>query len=90
MLYGILRFELKKQRRALSDLVLTCSVQERFGESNKPRSFIEDTRSITRLLRYYSCGVLQISFVLIWMDYKTIFDRLLINVINIIVKVDRR
>ena len=86
----MLRFELKKQRRALSHLVLTCSVQERFGVSNRTRSFIEGTRSITRLLRYYSCGVLQISFVLIWMDYKTIFDRLLINIINIILKIDRR
>ena len=86
----MLRFELKKQRRYLSDLVLTCSVQERFGVSNKPRSFIEGTRSMTRLLRKNSCGVLHISFVLIWMDYKTIFDRPFINVINIILKIDRR
>ena len=59
----MLRFKLKKQRSALPDLMLTCSVQERFGFTSKPRSFIEGTRSITRLLRKYSCDVLQISFV---------------------------
>ena len=57
----MLRFKLKKQRRALPDLMLTCSVQERFGVTNKPRFFIEGTRSITRLLRKYSCGMLQIN-----------------------------
>ena len=59
----MLRFKLKKQRRVLPDLMLTCSVQERFGVTKTPRSFLEGTRSIIRLSRKYSCGVLQIFFV---------------------------